>query len=65
MCDEIMVGLWAAVALGVGGLAGGWVVVGLAVLLCGLELGRLVADEVRRERRYQRRQGRIEARLRQ
>jgi hypothetical protein len=64
MSDEIMVAVWAAVALGVGGLSGGCVVVGLAVLLCGLELGRLAAQEVRRLRRFERRQGRIEARLR-
>jgi hypothetical protein len=64
MCDEIMVGLWAAVALGVGGLAGSCVLVGLAVLLCGVALVGLVREEVRRERRFQRRQGRIEARLR-
>jgi hypothetical protein len=64
MADEIMVGLWAAVALGVGGLAGGRVVVGLAVVLVGLELVGLAAQEARRLRRFERRQGRIEARLR-
>jgi hypothetical protein len=63
MCDEIMVAMWAAVALGAGGLAGSCVLVGLAVLLVGLELGGLAVQEARRLRRFERRQGRIDARL--
>jgi hypothetical protein len=63
MSDEIMVAMWAAVALSAGGLAGSCVLVALALLLCGLELGGLAVQEVRRLRRFERRQGRIEARL--